>query len=68
MNKEWLYKVIVTSQNSKDIDKPWEWCKDNLAPGTWSFDMSDVTDDGSLAVEYRFENKEDAARFNLTYG
>ena len=62
---EWQYKIPVTSNYFGDIDAPWQWCRDNLTAGTWSFDISNSN---VLAVVYYFKSKDDATRFNLTYG
>lgn len=60
------YCVSVQSPNFKSLDDPWEWCHSNLGSNSnWCCSLDDHQE---YLVHYYFESKEDAVRFQLTWG
>lgn len=60
------YCIPVKSSSYMDMDEPWLWCKKNMKSlDNWTFELANETD---FIINYYFESKEDAIRFQLTWG
>lgn len=60
------YCISVKSPSFDDMDEPSDWCHKNIESiDKWTFELSNQSD---FVVNYYFESKEDAIRFQLTWG